>query len=282
MRAIPSKILPLRKIKRSGTTCLSRTSGLENNATNGPQVRFSFVAGASPSLAKGGRSALPHRGHRPRDERCHSSGVEHHLNRIDDCHSQLSQKSIYMKTFRNIIFSLKHRISNGSRVSIGVYIKGFENIRLGRNCKIHDSSSLDASRKGRIEFGQRVTINRYADLKGGAGGVKLGDGVEINNQTVIDGTGGIEIGNDTLIGPGARIISYQHEHAAGKLIRLQPTVGKSIKIGSGVWIGANAVILAGITIGDGAVIGAGAVVTKDIPPNAIAVGVPARVKSYRT
>lgn len=48
-----------------------------------------------------------------------------------------------------------------------------------------------------------------------------------------------------------------------------------------VFIGANVTILDGVTIGDGAVIGAGAVVTKDIPPYAVAVGVPAEVKKYR-
>ena len=53
-----------------------------------------------------------------------------------------------------------------------------------------------------------------------------------------------------------------------------------IMIGDDVWIGANAVILGGIKIGKGAVIGAGAVVTKDIPSNAVAVGVPAKVLRY--
>lgn len=52
-------------------------------------------------------------------------------------------------------------------------------------------------------------------------------------------------------------------------------------IGNDVFIGANVTILDGVTIGNGAVIGAGAVVTKDIPPYAIAVGVPAKVVKYR-
>lgn len=56
---------------------------------------------------------------------------------------------------------------------------------------------------------------------------------------------------------------------------------KSVTIGNDVFIGANVTILDGVSIGDGAVIGAGAVVTKDIPPYAIAVGVPAKVIKYR-
>jgi len=50
-----------------------------------------------------------------------------------------------------------------------------------------------------------------------------------------------------------------------------------VHIGRDVWIGANAVILPGVTIGDGAVIAAGAVVTKDVPENTVAGGVPAKV-----
>ena len=57
--------------------------------------------------------------------------------------------------------------------------------------------------------------------------------------------------------------------------------GKPVTIGNDVWIGLNAVIMDGVTIGDGAVIGACAVVTKDVPPYAIAVGIPAKVIKYR-
>lgn len=57
--------------------------------------------------------------------------------------------------------------------------------------------------------------------------------------------------------------------------------GHSTKIGNDVWIGARVTILDGVCIGDGAIIGAGAVVTSDIPPYAIAVGIPAKVIKYR-
>lgn len=56
---------------------------------------------------------------------------------------------------------------------------------------------------------------------------------------------------------------------------------RKVSIGNDVWIGANSVILSGVEIGHGAVIGAGAVVTKDVPPYAIVVGVPAKVIKYR-
>ncbi len=56
---------------------------------------------------------------------------------------------------------------------------------------------------------------------------------------------------------------------------------RATTIGNDVWIGSRVMIMKGVTIGDGAIIGAGAIVTKDIPPYAIAVGVPAKVVRYR-
>ncbi len=53
--------------------------------------------------------------------------------------------------------------------------------------------------------------------------------------------------------------------------------GRNIHIGKNVWLGANVTVLPGVTIGDGAIIAAGAVVTKDVPANRIAAGVPAKV-----
>ena len=52
---------------------------------------------------------------------------------------------------------------------------------------------------------------------------------------------------------------------------------KPIRIGNGVWIGGGAIVLPGVTIGDGCVIGAGSVVTRDLPPDTLAVGNPARI-----
>lgn len=186
-----------------------------------------------------------------------------------------------MRLFAHLVFAVRQRFASHSRVSLRSYIKGHERISMGSRCKIHDSASIDATRSKGVVFGNAVTLNRYAYVQGGQAGVVLGDNVEVNNFSIINGTGGVEIGSDVLIGPGVRIISYQHQFAAGTPIRRQPVTGKPIRIHDDVWIGANAVILAGVTVGSGAVVGAGAVVTRDVPENGVVAGVPAILKKTR-
>lgn len=185
-----------------------------------------------------------------------------------------------MNLFKHLLFILQQRRA-GNRVSFAAYLKGHEKITLGHGCKIHADASVDASRSPGVTFGDKVTLNRYAYVQGGNGGVRLGDRVEINNHCIVNGTGGVDIGEDTLVGPGVRIISYQHRHARGATIRSQPVDARPIRIGCDVWVGANAMILAGVTIGDGAVVAAGAVVREDVPPYAVVAGVPATIKKYR-
>ena len=186
-----------------------------------------------------------------------------------------------MRILDHFLFCLRHRLANGSRISFGSYIKGHAHIRLGKKCKIHDGASVDAVYGKGVVLGDAVTLNRYAYVQGGQGGVVLGNRVEINNFSVVDGTGGVSIGDDSLLGPGVRIISYQHGTALGSSIRSQSILAKPISIGHDVWICANAVILGGVTIGDGAVVAAGAVVRSDVAPYTMVAGVPARTIKKR-
>lgn len=113
-------------------------------------------------------------------------------------------------------------------------------------------------------------------------GVKIGRRVSINEWVFIDGYGGVEIGDDCRIAHGCSLISEDHNFAdIGTPIRLQGKVGAKIVLGKDCWLGAGVRITKGVTIGDGCVIGTGSVVTRDLPPYAIAVGVPARVIGTR-
>jgi len=88
--------------------------------------------------------------------------------------------------------------------------------------------------------------------------------------------GGITIGDDALIGPKVNLITINHIMDPAKR---KSTISKPIVIGKNVWIGAGATVLSGVTIGENSVIAAAAVVTKDVPPNKVVAGVPARIVS---
>ena len=106
--------------------------------------------------------------------------------------------------------------------------------------------------------------------------ISVGRGTFINsNLTALD-VAPITIGEDCQIGPNVQLLTPTHplepQPRRDKLEAAQP-----ITIGDNVWIGGGAIILPGITVGENSVIGAGAVVTRDVPPNVVAVGNPARV-----
>lgn len=102
----------------------------------------------------------------------------------------------------------------------------------------------------------------------------VGEGVFINAGCRFQDQGGIYIGDRALIGHNAVIATLNHNMDPTKRANLLPA---PVHIGADAWLGANVTVLPGVTIGDGAVIAAGAVVTKDVPPNTVVGGVPAKV-----
>jgi maltose O-acetyltransferase len=86
----------------------------------------------------------------------------------------------------------------------------------------------------------------------------------------------VTIGDDVQIGPNVQLLTALHPVAAGPR-RDKWEAARPITIGNNVWLGGGAIVLPGVTIGDNTVVGAGAVVTRDLPPDVVAAGSPARV-----
>lgn len=104
--------------------------------------------------------------------------------------------------------------------------------------------------------------------------IKLGKNVFINHACSFLDLGGITIEDDVQIGPRVNLVTENHpvDPLKRKYLDL-----KSVHIKRNAWIGAGATILPGVTVGENSIVAAGAVVHKDVPPNTIVGGVPAKI-----
>jgi acetyltransferase-like isoleucine patch superfamily enzyme len=148
--------------------------------------------------------------------------------------------------------------------------QSLRNVTLGRNVKIFDFVNLYD-----CEIGDNSKIGTFVEMQKG---VKIGCNVKVSTHTFI--CQGVTIEDDVFIGHNVSFINDRYPRAT-TIGRLQteedweciPTLVKR-----GASIGTSATILCGVTIGENAIVGAGSVVTKDVPPNSIVTGVPARAR----
>jgi acetyltransferase-like isoleucine patch superfamily enzyme len=170
-----------------------------------------------------------------------------------------------------------------SAIEHGVRLAYPEHLRLGRNVYVDHGVYLHAC-PGGIEIGDGAFIMHNAELHVfnfrdlAHAFIRIGERTFVGESVIIRGQGGVDIGKAVLIGPGAQILAINHNHRDPEIPILDQGIScQGIVVEDGAWIGAGAMVLDGVRIGRNAVVGAGAVVTKDVPANCVAVGVPARI-----
>jgi acetyltransferase-like isoleucine patch superfamily enzyme len=109
----------------------------------------------------------------------------------------------------------------------------------------------------------------------GGAGIRVGRNVFVNQNCTFYDLGGIDIADDVMIGPNVSIITSGHPIAPSQ--RRAGVVAAPVMIERNVWIAAGAIIIGGVTVGENSVVAAGSVVTRDVPPNSLVGGNPARV-----
>ena len=154
-----------------------------------------------------------------------------------------------------------------------INIKGNLKLGLKENEKSKEETRFSIGKNAKLNIGERFHVYSGTDIR-------IFDNAELNigsgylnahNQIVCAEK--ITIGDDVAI---AREVIIR-DTDAHDILDGNHKKTKSVKIGNHVWIGTRAIIMKGVTIGDGAIIAAGAIVTKDVPQNCIAAGVPAKV-----
>lgn len=149
----------------------------------------------------------------------------------------------------------------------------------GRDAQLGPTSA----RLGRLSLGSRSQLEIGVVLPPVGGSIGLSQHVYRGPFTVTFGQVGVSLGHDKLIAMLGRILSTSHAvPPPGTIMRSVGAIIFPTHIGNDVWLGAGVTVLGGVTIGAGYVVGAGAVVSRDLPPNSIALGVPARVVRMRT
>jgi len=105
--------------------------------------------------------------------------------------------------------------------------------------------------------------------------ISVGRNVFVNQNCTFYDLGGLDIADDVMIGPNVSIITSGHPIEPSQ--RRTGVTAKPVAIERNVWIAAGATIIGGVTVGENSIVAAGSVVTKDVPPNTLVGGSPARV-----
>ena len=143
-------------------------------------------------------------------------------------------------------------------------------VRLGRNVKIADFVNLYG-----CEIHNNTKIGPFVEIQKNA---KIGKNCKIQSHTFI--CEGVTIEDDVLVGHGVTFINDKYPRATNEKGQLQTEADWEVEptvVKRGASIGSGSTILSYVTIGENAIIGAGSIVTKDVPPETIVAGNPARV-----
>lgn len=144
---------------------------------------------------------------------------------------------------------------------------------------VHFYNYSHVSQRRKMSVGASSSLSPNVSLRNGHQ-IEIGKECHIGERSSLwagDANGKIRIGNYVSFAPDVFVTASDYSFEKGVPFRKQSKRDRDVVIGDDVWLGAKVVVTAGVTIGSGSIIGAGAVVTKDIPENSIAGGVPAKV-----
>lgn len=199
---------------------------------------------------------------------------------------RIPNKLFYQTLTKRATMLIRGFLKTGKKVFIGSNTKilNSQNIVFGKSVTIDKHTIIDGFSSHKIIFGDCVKIGAFSNLNSTSHfskygiGLKMGNNSAIGDYTHFGAAGGIEIGNDVIMGSYISFHSENHNFLdASKLIREQGVTSKGIKLGNNIWVGAKATFLDGCIVGNNSVVAAGAVVNGVFPDNVVIGGIPAKV-----
>ncbi len=181
-----------------------------------------------------------------------------------------------LDSIRRICAGIASRARNLWYKALGVDIQGYVWLRRISIPRNHGEISLAAN----VALDEGVVLLAGGDPRG-AKKITIGANTYINRHTFLDASHEIRIGRDVAMGPRCYITDHDHGMAPGMPVMAQPLVSSPTVISDGVWLGAGCIVLKGVTIGSNTIVGAGSIVLRDLPPDVVAAGQPARVLRKR-
>jgi acetyltransferase-like isoleucine patch superfamily enzyme len=203
-----------------------------------------------------------------------------------DVDEDIPERLILAVFCQRFVMLLRGYLFLGKRIFVGkkVKINNRSNLSFGKNCTLESLVRIDAYAKQKISFGSNVKIGSYTILSSTSHfshfgiGLRMGDNSAVGEFSYFGAAGGIEIGDNVIMGQYISFHSENHNFSDKKAsIREQGTSSQGIKLGNNIWVGAKVTFLDGTEIGDHSVVAAGAVVTGKFPPHSIIGGIPAKI-----
>lgn len=184
---------------------------------------------------------------------------------------------------RGMFYRFILKMDGVAAIESRVRIRFADQIKLGHGVYIDEGAYLHACPNGIaigansiVMHGAILHVYNFRDMK--QSGIKIGRDSLIGEYSVIRGQGGVSIGDRVYTSPFTQIIAVNHVFDdPNRPFVEQGITAEGIVIEDDVWLGAGAIITDGVRVGKGAVIAAGAVVTKDVLPNTVVGGVPAKL-----
>jgi acetyltransferase-like isoleucine patch superfamily enzyme len=188
--------------------------------------------------------------------------------------------------YNRVIMLFRGYVFTGKKVFLGknCTLLNKSNIHFGKNVTIEKHTTVDGFASQKIILGDGVKIGSFSlitctsHLSSFGKGLQMGTNSAIGDFAHFGASGGIEIGNDVIMGSYISFHSQNHNfNDSSKLIREQGVTSKGIKIGNNIWVGAKATFLDGCVVGNNCVVASGAVVNDVFPDNVVIGGVPAKI-----